>query len=248
MAQGVRLLLAASGLALLPLAPAHGTDGSTPTPPPEVEQKDASPYQAALHHYQSGAYQEALTSILEEEKLLPDDPSTQVLKARILTELLRFEDARKTLAALNSNPKMTPDLHTVQAMAQGDLSLRRHDFNGAAKIYESLLAAHPKDPDLMLHQIYAQIGIGNNPAAEKLASKLKPMDSATPAYYFARAALAQATGDTNQADTDIQTVRTMYGISVSNQYLKTYLEVTARTAPADASAKAPAPAAPAPAK
>jgi hypothetical protein len=58
-------------------------------------------------------------------------------------------------------------------------------------------------------------------------SELKPLDPVNPSYYFAKAALAQATGNSNEADDDIETSRTIYGLMVTNRYLKTYLEIFA---------------------
>ena len=61
--------------------------------------------------------------------------------------------------------------------------------------------------------------------AAKIASQLKPLDQSNPSYYFAKAALAQSTDKSQEAEEDIETVRTMYGITLANHYLKTYLEV-----------------------
>jgi hypothetical protein len=61
--------------------------------------------------------------------------------------------------------------------------------------------------------------------AGRIASELKPLDAASPAYYFAHAALAHAGVGTDDEDQDIQQARTIYGITLTNRYLKTYLEV-----------------------
>ena len=59
-------------------------------------------------------------------------------------------------------------------------------------------------------------------------TKLSPFDPKNPyddhaAYYFARAALAQSLGRSQDAEDAIQEARTNYGVTVTNRYLKTYL-------------------------
>ncbi len=212
--------LLALGFALAPLR-------SQGPPPPEVTQQDATPYQAALHHYKSGNYEAARTEIEAAEKANPGDVATETLKARILIEQGDFDAGEKLLRSL-----LTPTGPPEVQMVLGDLLLRKHDFNGAAKQYTFCLQAKPGDPALTLKVVYALIGANDLPEAEKTASKLKPLDPDYPSYYFARAALAQTTGNAAEAEEDIQTARTIYGITVTNRYLKTYLEVFAKPAKA----------------
>jgi len=217
-----------------------------------------SPYETALLNYKNGHFDAALGAIEAAEKMKSGDPATEILKARILTELLKFDEATKVLNDLTGNAQMTPALNTAQALAFGDLCLRKRSFNEATKFYESLLSAKPNDPDLTLKLIYARIGAADLTAAAKYASLLKPFDSAIdpldpkrpgkPCYYFAKAALGQATGDASSAEEDIETSRTVYGNTVTEHYLKTYLELfapvnqsaTPSTAPVPATNAAPA--------
>jgi tetratricopeptide (TPR) repeat protein len=194
-----------------------------------------TPYQTALLDYKIGHDDDARTAIAAAEKEKPGDPATEILKARILTELGDFTGAKAALEGLNGNPGLTPDLGEARTMALGDMGLRKRSFDEAAKFYESLLSQKPGDPDIILKLVYARIGVADLVMAGKYASQLKPLDPDHPCYYFAKAALAQATGNAQEADDDIQTVRTIYGISVTNRYLKTYLEVFA------SSKKSPAP-------
>lgn len=220
--------------------------------PPVQEQKLTS-YESALLNYKSGHFDVAQNAIDAAEKANPGNPSIEILKARILTELSQFDEANKALNSLTGNPGMTPELSKVQALAMGDLCLRRRDFPGAVKMYEGLLSAKPGDPDLTLKVIYARIGAADLVTAAKYASQLKPIDATTsaldpehpgvPVYYFAKAALAQATGKTDEAEENIQNARTVYGITVTNRYLKTFLEVFTASDKKDASAP-PAPSAP----
>ncbi len=191
-----------------------------------------TPYQKALLQYKSGHYEEARTAITAAESAKPGDPATELLKARILTELGDFpgaEAAIKPIAGENATPEVL--------IVFGDLYLRKGNSAKASTIYEQVLKVKPADPDILLKIVYARIGAGDLTTAEKVASQLKPFDPTTdpldpkhpgnPAYYFAKAALAQSTGKSAAAEDDIQTARTLYGITTANRYLKTYLEVIA---------------------
>ena len=94
--------------------------------------------------------------------------------------------------------------------------------------------------------VYSRIGANDLVPAGQYASRLKPLDPKNPyddhaSYYFAKAALAQATGKTQEAQDDIQTARTIYGITVTNRYLKTYLEVFSSSEKGPASNMTPPP-------
>jgi len=198
--------------------------------PPENEEAKLTPYQTALLNYKSGHYDAARAAIDAAEKTNPGDLTTEILKARILTELGDFAGGEQVL-----RPLLTSNGPLEVQIALGDLLLRKRDFNGATKFYDLALQAKPDDPDLMLKMIYSRVGAADLATAAKYASQLKPFDPAldpldpkhpgNPSYYFAQAAVAQATGKTDEAEQDIETTRTIYGITVSNHYLKTYLEV-----------------------
>ena len=188
----------------------------------EVQNTPSTPYEAALQHYHTGKYQDARAEIDTAEKANPGDLAIETLKARILTEQGDFTGGEKILRSL-----LTPSGPLEVQMTLGDLFLRKRDFTAAAKQYDICLQAKPGDPDLMLKMVYAHIGSNDLPEAEKIASKLKPLDPTHPSYYFARAALAQTTGDSTTADQDIENAHTIYGVIIVNRYLKTYLEVLA---------------------
>ena len=120
---------------------------------------------------------------------------------------------------------MTPTGPLEVQVALGNLYLRKHDFNSASKMYGLALQARPGDPDLLLMMVYTRVGASDLVTAAKLASQLKPFDSEHPSYYFAHAAIAQATDKSSEADTDLETARTVYGNTITDRYFKTYLEV-----------------------
>jgi len=189
-------------------------------PPAEapIPDNDTSPYHVALLDYKAGRFQEAFDTLNTANT--GQDPRVIILKSRILTELKRYNEGEKILL-----PLLTPTGPLEIQMAMADLLLRKRDYNGATKFYNLALAAKPGDPDLMLKLVYSRIGASDLVSAAKLASQLKPLDQANPAYYFARAALAQSTDKRQEAEDDIETARTMYGITVTERYLKTYIEV-----------------------
>jgi tetratricopeptide (TPR) repeat protein len=186
-----------------------------------------TPYQTALLCYKTGKYDEARTAIDAAEKAKPGDVPTEILKSRILTELGDFAGGEQVL-----RPLLTPEGPVEVQLALGDLLLRKHSFNRAAKYYTLALQAKPDDPDIILKLVYAKIGADDRVAAGQYASQLTPLDAKDPydahaSYYFAKAAMARATSNTQEEDDAIQTARTVYGITVTNRYLKTYLEIFA---------------------
>ena len=203
---------------------------------PEPPDNDTSPLHVALVAYKAGKFDEARTAIDAAEKANPGDLPTELLKAKILTEQKDYADGEKLLRSLYSPPAPTdlkPDPKAVEVeSALGDLLLRKHSFDRAAKYYTTVLAAKPGDPDITLKLIYAKIGSADLIDAGQLASNLKPIDPKNPydphaSYYFAKAALAQAQNNTQGAEDDIQNARTIYGNTITDRYLKTYLEVFA---------------------
>jgi tetratricopeptide (TPR) repeat protein len=203
---------------------------------PEPPDSDTSPLHVALVAYKSGKYDEARTAIDAAEKANPGDLPTELLKAKILTEQHDFAAGESLLRGLLGKPDPTqlkPDPKDIEIeQALGDLLLRKHSFDRAAKYYAMVLAAKPGDPDITLRLIYAKIGSADLIGAGQLASNLKPIDPKNPydphaSYYFAKAALAQATNNTQGAEDNIQDARTIYGNTITDRYLKTYLEVFA---------------------
>jgi len=188
-------------------------------PPPPVD-TNTSPYHLALLAYKDGRYENARKAIDAAEKAAPDDVPTEILKARILTEQLDFADG----AALLKKVIASNGGYDAQ-FALGDLYLRQHNFSGAVQAYNLCLAQKPNDPGLLLNLIYALIGSDDYVTAGKYFSQLKPFDPDYPSYYFAKAALAQASGKGTEIDEDLETVRTIYGSTTANRYLRTYLQV-----------------------
>ena len=203
-------------------AEADQAAGTTESPPSGGAQ---TPYERALLNYKSAKYDAAKVLIDEADQEKPGDVPVEMLKARILMELHDFQGARQVLNSLYDRADLTPDYAAALELASGDLSLRQRHFDAAAKAYESSLRAYPDNADTKLKLIYARLGMGDLVTAGKLASELKPMDAASPTYYFAHAALAHSGAESGDEEQDIQQARTIYGITLTNRYLKTYLEL-----------------------
>jgi tetratricopeptide (TPR) repeat protein len=222
----------ALGLTLLGAAPfLRAADVPSTTwqeePSIDADKQTVNDYQHASLFYTTGQFDKALLFIEKVEKEKPGDLTTEILKSRILTELKRYDEGEKVLRSI-----LTPTGPIEVQLALGDLLLRKRSFSRAAKYYGLALQTKPNDPDITLKLIYAKIGASDLVGAGLDASHLTPLDPKNPyddhaSYYFAKAALAQATGKTQEAEDDIQAARTNYGITVTNRYLKTYLEVFA---------------------
>jgi tetratricopeptide (TPR) repeat protein len=201
--------------------------------PPEVS-APGTPYSEAMVAYKAGKYDKAFEALEGIDPAAQDD-SFIILEARILTELKRYDDGEKLLKERiqlleqrQAKPAETDPLLT----ALGDLFLHERAFDRAAKFYTAILKDKPNDADITLKLIYTHVGENDLRGADQLATSLSPFDPKNPyddhaAYYFSRAALAQAMGRTQDAEDDIQEARTNYGVTVTNRYLKTYLHLFA---------------------
>jgi predicted Zn-dependent protease len=227
-----RAICRAGALALVMALPLRAADDETAA----AESAPTSNYQQALLDYRAGNYDAAKTAIDEAQKDSPDSLAVDVLKARILTELHDYTEAEALL-----HQHLTENGPVDVQIALGDLYLHQHDFNRAATVFDEALHLKPGDPDLELRLIYAKVNTGDTVGAVTLASRLKPLDPVNPAYYFAKAALANTTGNSAEADEDIQTVRTIYGITAANVYLKMYLAVFSASARDNVNARAEPP-------
>jgi len=219
-AAAVVILMAACGITCA------ATDGSVQISA-VLGDDDTSPLHQALLDYKTGKFDQARTEIDAAEKAKPGDLPTELLKAKILTEQGDFTDGEKLRRSF-----LTPTGPVPVQLALGELLLRKHSFDRAAKYYVLAHAAKPDDPDIILKLVYAKIGGADLIAAGQYASQLKPIDPKNPydmhaSYYFAKAALAQAAGRTQEAEDAIQEARTNYGNTITDHYLKTYLEVFA---------------------
>jgi tetratricopeptide (TPR) repeat protein len=202
----------------------------------DVVDNDTSPYHLALIDYKAGKFQAAYDTLSPEVKagLDPANPIAAqriaILDSKILTELKRYDEGEKVLRSV-----WTPNGPVEIQLALGDLLLRKHSFDRAAKYYTLALQTKPNDSDITLKIVYCLVGTCNLLDAGKYASQLKPFDPAVdpldpkhpgnPSYYFAQAALAEATGKTADAQEDIENARTLYGNIMTDRYLKTYLDV-----------------------
>ncbi len=209
-------------LVLAPLFGAAALVHAADTMPPPPVDNDTSPYHLAELAYHGGRYDAALASVNEAEKAKPGDPAVEVLKARILTEQHDFAAGEALLQKL-----VAAGAGYDAQIALGDIYLRARNYSDATKTYSFCLAQKPGNPDILLDLIYSLIGSGDYVTAGKYYSQLRPLDPDYPSYYFAKSALAQATGKSSELDEDMETVRTIYGLTTANRYLRTYLQVFA---------------------
>ncbi len=227
--RGLRWLFVLALTAVLPLRAEDDETAAAASAP-------TSNYQQALLAYRAGNFDAAKTAIDAAQQENPHGLAVDVLKARILTELHDYSDAEELLQGhLNGDGPVDVQI------ALGDLFLHEHDFSRAALAFDQALRLKPDDPDIELRLIYAKVNTGDTVAAVTLASKLKPLDPVNPAYYFAKAALAVTSGNSAEAEEDIQTVRTIYGITAANVYLKMYLAVFSSSAKDSVNARAAPP-------
>jgi len=196
-------------------------------------------YSIALSDLKAGQYPAALATI---EQVLKEDPKSAAaleLKGRILTRMQRPAEAMQALeSALASDPER-PSIHFHMGRALF-LESRWPEATGA---FRHSLELDPENRDPILPLIYCLVVMENYPAAHQWVSTLDPTNESDPDYYFARAAMALAIDQPEDAMQVLQQARTIYSTEIYLQYEPDFLHLTQALR---GSASASAPPAPAP--
>lgn len=227
----VRTLFSAilAGLLLPSLLPAQNAADTKPVPSAtdsqSVTEEKSSPfldsYRAALIAYKNGDYKTARAAAQEAQKLKANDAKLKLLEGRIALELGEFQNAEKLI---KEGIAADPD-YPLSYQYMGDVYLREHQYMSAIDSYQEFLRHKPKDPDGLLKLVYCHIGRKDLSAAGQTLLQLDQFNDIHPGYYFAKAAIATATGKPVEAEKNFQTVRTMYGNDTFALFMKTYLTV-----------------------
>lgn len=184
---------------------------------PTLQAQEEDAYQEAFVAYKSGKSIQALELV---DAMLVKDPSPRALelKGRILHETGKYKEAEDFyFAALGKDPGMiSPHFYL------GEAAFRRKSWSESIqyfRVHISKVEDSPKNAkNSILKLIYCYIATGNLPEAARWITTLDPTDDFNPAYYFARAAMAFATGKTSEYNEALQQARTVYSNEVYNQF------------------------------
>jgi tetratricopeptide (TPR) repeat protein len=171
--------------------------------------------------FNHGDWPGAKSAVEAAQKIKPEEPRAKLLLGRIALEQGDFATAEKEIKAV------TVSEHPPELAYEflGDVYFRKKDYLQSRDAYATFLGQKPKNEDGVLKLIYSELGAGNVMTASEELLKLDPYNDVHPGYYFAKAAIAQASGKAAQAEKHLQMARTMYGNKTFADYMKTYLEL-----------------------
>ena len=171
-------------------------------------------YQAAFAVFKAGRLDEALQRV---DALLiksPAEARTLELKGRVFLAQGKYKEAQDFF--FNAVDK-SPDLHTCHYFL-GEAAFGQTHWGEAVQYYKIYLSKVPAGKQAVLKMIYCFLATRNLTDAAKWITTLDPVDELHPYYYFARAALASATGKPGESQEVLQQARTIYGNDVYRDY------------------------------
>lgn len=172
------------------------------------------PFQEAFVAYKAGQLEEALQRV--DALLAGETPSARTLelKGRILHAQGRYDQAEPFyFQALEKDPTLA-SVH----FHLGEAAFRRASWADALQYYSVHLGAQRGSRATALKLVYCFAASENLTDAGKWMQALDPSDELEPTYYFARAALALASGKPTAAEEALRQARTIYGNDTFNRY------------------------------
>jgi tetratricopeptide (TPR) repeat protein len=215
----LRLVLAGAACALAPAAFA-----ATPAPAPaaasatESAEAPSPGYREAFVAFKSKDYARALGAL---DKVLLADPKNAralVLKGRALAAQGKLPLALDTI---KQGLLLQPTL-AAGHRALGDLYFQQRDYAAARLSYLQAQRSGDADKDTALLVLYCDIGLQQLGEAERIFVTFNSFDAKAPAYYFAKAALAQVAGRSAETAQALQDAILIYGDQVFAQYARDY--------------------------
>jgi tetratricopeptide (TPR) repeat protein len=181
---------------------------------PKPEDIKLNPYQEAFVAYKSGKLDDALARTNDLLAKPPNDAALLLLKGRILIKQGKYKESQDSLFQANG---LNPELHEVHYYLGESAFLQAH-WGEAVQYYRVYLSKAPGQREALLKIIYCYLAAGDLANSSKLITGLDPADDQSPAYYFARAALAFATDKPAEYQEALQQARTIYGNDVYGEY------------------------------
>ncbi len=187
-----------------------------------------TPYQEAFVACQSGKFAAALAGADAALAKQPDDAAWLLLKGRALIKLGKFKEAQDALFHASDRQPDLPEVHYYL----GESSFRQGRWGEAAAYYRIFLGQVPDSRETLLKIIYCHLAAGDLAGAARLTTGLDPADEQSPAYYFARAALAFTANRTADYRQPLQQARTIYGNDMFSEFEPDLLFVLKKISPA----------------
>ncbi|MES2310211.1 MAG: tetratricopeptide repeat protein [Verrucomicrobiota bacterium] len=177
------------------------------------------PYQNAVVAYKSGDYPAAKTAALEAGKRGGEDLRPSLLLGKIALAQKNYREAESLIAPLIQKNPDNPMLW----MPWGDTLVFLGKPGKAINFYEKASHVDAQKPDALLRKVYAFLKNQERGEAERITAAMDGFNDKTPVYYFAKAAVLDASGKKPEADVVLKNARTLYGETVYLDYYREYL-------------------------
>jgi tetratricopeptide (TPR) repeat protein len=170
---------------------------------------DQRTYSAALERataaYNQGKFAEAEKQVDAAEKAEPNKPEIPNLRGAIFTKQKRFGEASQQFnQALALDPKFYPAKFNL-----AEVSLLQGKYPDAARAYQELKQVDPDSELLDFKLALCALLSGEDARAAAIVDLMK-FPGKTPAYYYARAAIAMKRGQKEAAQKYLETVKKYY--------------------------------------
>ncbi|WP_162274688.1 tetratricopeptide repeat protein [Verrucomicrobium sp. GAS474] len=209
------------GMGSFPAAAATADKATDKAPAKEKEAEvKLDPWQEAFVTFKTGDAEKAAALCEAALKGEPNNVRFLMLYARSLAAQGKNEPAEATFRkAIALDPNSS-----AYRRQFGDFYYRLRRFDAAKPCYQEALQRGGETAELSLQLLYCAVGLGDAGEAERLASGtvFNAFDEATPAYYFAKAAVAQMKKRPDEVKPLMQQAETLYGHDLFLQYGRDY--------------------------
>jgi tetratricopeptide (TPR) repeat protein len=176
--------------------------------------------QEAAKAFNAGKFDEAEKQIGAAEKISPKRPEIPNLRGAILLKQKKYDEAQQQFnQALSLDPKF--DLARLNL---AELDLMRGNYPSAAQQFSDLQKIDPDSEVLQFKLVLCAVLAGEDQKATGLVSAMK-FPGKTPAYYYARAAIALKRGDKANARTYFTNLEKYYAEADSSYFVQSLKDV-----------------------
>lgn len=191
----------------------------------------------ALALFQEGKIEEAAKKIEQELAEVAADKKGSLLETKGRIQLAQHKP-KQALQSLNQALDANPNL-IMAPFYMGEAEFQQKHWPEALSTYAHVLSEKKiKDPrDVLLKVIYCQVAVNRLSEAGQMLNKFDLFDGQHPGYYFAKAAIARATGKAEGAQAMLSQVQTLYGLPVFNRYQADYFSLIDKSSQSNSAEK-----------